>query len=123
MMYHEDAHQTTDRVRRRMYQKDPPQEEDPGPATDLGRRIAHRRADLGLSRQQLAAAAGMARPYVDYLEEQPAIVGPDALIRLSDALATTPAALLGADPRPPPAGLYPAPAGAGHPSRPQDQGP
>lgn len=62
---------------------------------DLGRRVAARRQELGLSRAQLASRAGMAASYIGYLEEHPANVGNGGLMRLADALATTPAVLLG----------------------------
>lgn len=65
---------------------------------DLGRRIVHRRRELGLSRDQVAARAGMATGYVAYLEEHPARLSVPALLRLADALETTSEALLGEDP-------------------------
>ncbi len=62
---------------------------------DLGRRVAARRQELGLSRAQLASRAGMAASYIAYLEQHPANVGNGSLMRLANALATTPEALLG----------------------------
>jgi transcriptional regulator with XRE-family HTH domain len=62
---------------------------------DLGRRVAARRQELGLSRAQLANRAGMAASYIAYLEQHPANVGNGGLMRLAHALATTPDALLG----------------------------
>jgi transcriptional regulator with XRE-family HTH domain len=62
---------------------------------DLGRRVAARRQELGLSRAQLANLAGMAASYIGYLEQHPANVGNGGLMRLVGALATTPDALLG----------------------------
>ena len=64
---------------------------------DLGRRVAARRRGLDLTRAQLAATSGMAASYLAYLEEHPANVGNGGLMRLADALATTPAALLGCE--------------------------
>ncbi|HEY7145947.1 MAG TPA: helix-turn-helix transcriptional regulator [Streptosporangiaceae bacterium] len=62
---------------------------------DLGRRVAARRKELGLTRAELAARSGMAVSYLAYLEQHAANVSYDALIRLADALGTTPDALLG----------------------------
>jgi nitroimidazol reductase NimA-like FMN-containing flavoprotein (pyridoxamine 5'-phosphate oxidase superfamily)/DNA-binding transcriptional regulator YiaG len=76
-----------------------PSPPDPG---DLSKRIARRRAELRLSRAQLAARAGMSVRYVEYLERYPARPGGAALRRLAAALKTTPAALLGAGAQAPP---------------------
>ncbi|MFM9609309.1 helix-turn-helix domain-containing protein [Streptomyces niveiscabiei] len=63
---------------------------------DLGRRIARRRADLGLSRQDIAVRTGMAPGYLRYLEERAgAVPGSGVLRRLADALDTTVVALTG----------------------------
>ncbi|MBO2530116.1 MULTISPECIES: helix-turn-helix domain-containing protein [Thermobifida] len=62
---------------------------------DLGRRVAYRRAELGLSQEEVAERAGMAAGYIDYLERNPPNLSPGALSRLADALQTTPEALLG----------------------------
>ncbi|MGI5452133.1 helix-turn-helix domain-containing protein [Streptomyces sp. CA-249302] len=57
---------------------------------DLGRRLAARRAELGLTRRETAARAGMAPGYVQYLEEHPgAAPGPGVLLRLAEVLETT----------------------------------
>ncbi|MFC9481714.1 helix-turn-helix domain-containing protein [Streptomyces griseus] len=62
----------------------------PSPAKgDLGRRIAARRLQLGLSRQDVALRAGAAPGYIEYVEEQPATPGVGFLLRLADALETT----------------------------------
>jgi nitroimidazol reductase NimA-like FMN-containing flavoprotein (pyridoxamine 5'-phosphate oxidase superfamily) len=66
---------------------------DPG---DIGRRVAHRRADLGLDVAEVAARAEMAPGYVEYLESQPADVPYQTVVRLAVALETTAAELLGA---------------------------
>jgi transcriptional regulator with XRE-family HTH domain len=63
---------------------------------DLGRRIADRRQQLGWSRAELAARAGLSVPYLTYLETHPANVTMTCLIELADALETTAEALLGA---------------------------
>ncbi|KIE23869.1 DNA-binding protein [Streptomyces sp. MUSC 125] len=66
------------------------------PHGDLGRRVAARRAQLGLTRRQTAARAGMAVGYLRYLEEQPgAAPGTGSLIRLAEALETTVTELTG----------------------------
>ncbi|WP_067172087.1 helix-turn-helix domain-containing protein [Microtetraspora niveoalba] len=62
---------------------------------DLGRRIAHHRKRLGLSREDLAERAGMAPGFVEYVEEAAASITEEALLRLAAALETTPDDLLG----------------------------
>ena len=63
---------------------------------DLARRVAHRRRELGLSREEVARRAGMAAGYLDYLEHSPGVAIPrGSLIRLADALETTVKALRG----------------------------
>lgn len=62
---------------------------------DLGRRVALRREELGLSREDVAAAAGIAPRYLQYLEERPADVSPGAVIRLAGVLQTTVSKLYG----------------------------
>jgi nitroimidazol reductase NimA-like FMN-containing flavoprotein (pyridoxamine 5'-phosphate oxidase superfamily) len=69
---------------------------DPG---DLAARVGQRRKELKLTRQEVAARAGMSLPYLDYLESHPATPTGAALRQLADALQTTPEALLGADGR------------------------
>jgi len=68
----------------------------PGPG-DLGRRIAARRQQLGCSREQLAAKAGLSVSYLTHIETYPAHVTMSCLAALADALGTTVEALLGAD--------------------------
>ncbi|MER7756774.1 pyridoxamine 5'-phosphate oxidase family protein [Kitasatospora sp. NPDC097643] len=65
---------------------------DPG---DLGRRVSHRRTQLGLSRELVAARSGLDPGFLEYLETNPVPVGVDTLIRLADALDTTVGCLLG----------------------------
>jgi transcriptional regulator with XRE-family HTH domain len=62
---------------------------------DLGRRVAHRRRELGLSREQLAERAGMAPGYVEYLEERAARVPIAGIGSLARALDTSTDELLG----------------------------
>ncbi|GHE14977.1 helix-turn-helix domain-containing protein [Streptomyces alanosinicus] len=64
---------------------------------DLGRRLAARRAQLGLSRRDVAVRADMAVDYLRYLESHPgAAPGTAALGRLAGALGTTVTELAGA---------------------------
>jgi transcriptional regulator with XRE-family HTH domain len=72
---------------------------DPG---DLSKRVARRRAELHLSKAQVAARAGMSLRYLEYVERYPARPDPSALRRLAAALQTTPAVLLGAGAQVPP---------------------
>ena len=76
-----------------------PSPPDPG---DLSKRVARRRAELNLTKAQVAARAGMSLRYLEYLERYPARPGDAALRRLAAALRTTPAALLGAGAQAPP---------------------
>ncbi|HEY6316275.1 MAG TPA: pyridoxamine 5'-phosphate oxidase family protein [Acidimicrobiia bacterium] len=64
---------------------------------DLGRRIAHRRRGLGLSREQLARRSGMSVGYLKALEQRPTQPTTLAVLRLAAALDTTAGALLGMD--------------------------
>ncbi|MGW6404088.1 helix-turn-helix domain-containing protein [Streptomyces sp. NPDC055134] len=66
--------------------------------SDIGRRIAQRREELGLTREETAARAGTAPGYIRYLEEKPtAMPGMSVLIRLADALDMRLSALRGGD--------------------------
>ena len=76
-----------------------PSPPDPG---DLSKRVARRRAELHLSKAQVAVRAGMSLRYLEYLENYPARPDVVALRRLAAALRTTPAALLGAGAQVPP---------------------
>src|SRR5690606_12053633 len=62
---------------------------------DLGRRIAHHRARLGLTREQVAERAGVSPGYIEYLEESPGQPTAETIARLADALQTTREDLLG----------------------------
>jgi nitroimidazol reductase NimA-like FMN-containing flavoprotein (pyridoxamine 5'-phosphate oxidase superfamily) len=64
---------------------------------DIGRRVARRRQELGLSTEQVADRAGTAAGFVELLERQPVNVTSSAVIRLAAALLTTPEKLLGGD--------------------------
>jgi len=61
----------------------------------LGRRIAQRRRDRGLSRKDLAHRAGMAESYVEYVEEEAGYVPLISVSRLALALDTSVDELLG----------------------------
>lgn len=67
--------------------------------TDVGRRIALRREQLGLERGEVAERAGVAPEYLRYLEERPASPSYASLTRVARALDTTVAELAGG-PRP-----------------------
>ncbi|MGP3964245.1 pyridoxamine 5'-phosphate oxidase family protein [Nonomuraea sp. 3N208] len=62
---------------------------------DLGRRLIHHRARLGLTREEVAERADMSPGYLTYLEEHPDMPDTGALYRLADALGTTVEELLG----------------------------
>lgn len=69
-----------------------------GPVGDIGRRLALRREELGLTHEQVAKRAGIAPGYLQYVEEQPsAVPGPTFLLRVAEALETTVPRLRGAD--------------------------
>lgn len=64
--------------------------QDSAPAGDIGRRVALRRQELGLSREEVAERAGVAPTYLRYVEEQPfASPGPAFLLRVAEALGTS----------------------------------
>ncbi|MFE3249862.1 helix-turn-helix domain-containing protein [Streptomyces sp. NPDC059209] len=63
--------------------------------SDLGRRVAVRRQELGLTREDVAVRAGSAPGYIQYLEEWAAAPGTGFLLRLADALETTVTELVG----------------------------
>jgi transcriptional regulator with XRE-family HTH domain len=57
--------------------------------TDLGRRAAFRREQLGLSREEVAARAAASPGYLQYVEERAATPGIGFMLRLAHALQTT----------------------------------
>jgi nitroimidazol reductase NimA-like FMN-containing flavoprotein (pyridoxamine 5'-phosphate oxidase superfamily) len=68
----------------------------PARAGDLARRVADRRRELDLTRDEVARRAGMDAGYLDYLEHSPAVaLSQNSLIRLARALETTADALRG----------------------------
>lgn len=63
---------------------------------DFARRVAARRRELGLTREDVALLSGMNSGYLAYLERSPdAALTPGALLRLAAALQTTPEFLSG----------------------------
>ncbi|MEU2428280.1 pyridoxamine 5'-phosphate oxidase family protein [Streptomyces sp. NPDC007861] len=73
-----------------------------GQCTDLGRRVATRRQELGLTREQLAERSGAAATYIEYVEERSAAPGIGVVLRIADALETTVAELTGGAAEQPP---------------------
>ncbi|WP_314251735.1 helix-turn-helix domain-containing protein [Streptomyces sp. DSM 40907] len=57
--------------------------------TDLGRRLAARRAAVGMSREELGERCGSNAYYISHLEEHVAAPTIAMLVRLADALGTT----------------------------------
>ncbi|MFH8727342.1 helix-turn-helix domain-containing protein [Streptomyces termitum] len=57
--------------------------------SDLGRRVATRRGQLGLSREEVAERAGSSPGYITHVEEQLSTPGIEFLVRLAHALDTT----------------------------------
>ncbi|MGQ4390664.1 helix-turn-helix domain-containing protein [Streptomyces sp. SAS_270] len=81
-----------------MREQTPSQAVEGPPHGDLGRRIAARRTELGLSRRETATRAGMAPGYLKYLEERPgAAPGRGVLLGLAAVLGTTVRDLAGGD--------------------------
>ncbi|MET7597736.1 pyridoxamine 5'-phosphate oxidase family protein [Streptomyces sp. NPDC004082] len=73
------------------------------PSSDLGRRVAARRDQLGLTQEETAARAGMAAAYLAHLEQHAgAAPGAGTLLALAGALETTVPALTGGDTDRPP---------------------
>jgi transcriptional regulator with XRE-family HTH domain len=62
---------------------------------DIGRRVALRRRQLGLTREETARRAGMAPNFLEYLETHPVEIETGAVLRLAGALETSESALLG----------------------------
>ncbi|MCG6494292.1 pyridoxamine 5'-phosphate oxidase family protein [Kitasatospora sp. A2-31] len=67
----------------------------PPDSGDLGRRIAYRRRELGLTRADVAARSGMEPGFVEFVETTTSPLGAGLLTRLADALGTTIDDLLG----------------------------
>lgn len=69
---------------------------------DLSRRIAQRRAELKLTREQVASRASITARYLEFLEKFPGLPSGAVLRQLAAALQTSAAALLGAGTQVPP---------------------
>lgn len=67
----------------------------PHPMSDLGRRVAARRAQLGLSWEEVAERAGSTPGFIAYVEEHVPTPGIEFLVRLANALETTVPDLVG----------------------------
>ncbi|MFF9785875.1 hypothetical protein YWIDRAFT_06322 [Streptomyces sp. SceaMP-e96] len=65
------------------------------PHSDLGRRAALRRQQLGLTREEVASRAAASPGYLQYVEESAAEPGIGFMLRLASALETTVAELAG----------------------------
>jgi len=77
---------------------DPSTAPEPPLAGDLARRVAHRRSELVLSVEALAAQAGIDPGYLQYFETNPqATLSAGTLQLIALALHTTPIALLGGE--------------------------
>jgi transcriptional regulator with XRE-family HTH domain len=79
---------------------------------DIGRRVRHRREELGMTRAELADRAGIKEPAVAYIEERPLNISGETLLRFAYALDLPDSALLGSDADVPPGFEY----AARHPS-------
>jgi nitroimidazol reductase NimA-like FMN-containing flavoprotein (pyridoxamine 5'-phosphate oxidase superfamily) len=74
-------------------------EHPPGPqASDLARRVAHRRNELGLSIEELATRAGADPHYLRYFEHSPdATLSAGTMLLIANVLETSPVTLLGGE--------------------------
>ncbi|WP_336053966.1 helix-turn-helix domain-containing protein [Streptomyces sp. CA2R101] len=63
--------------------------------SDLGRRVAQRREQLGLTREEVATRAAASSGFLQYVEESAAEPGIGFMLRLASALDTTVAELVG----------------------------
>lgn len=60
----------------------------------LGQRIAKRRKELGLKQYQVSERAGLSDKYISCIETAKSIPSIDVLVKICDALETTPDTLL-----------------------------
>lgn len=60
----------------------------------LGKRMAKRRRELGLKQYQVSERAGLSDKYISCIETAKSIPSIDVLVRICDALETTPDMLL-----------------------------
>ncbi|WP_326601788.1 pyridoxamine 5'-phosphate oxidase family protein [Streptomyces sp. NBC_01800] len=77
--------------------REPSREERATAPGDVGRRVAARREELGLSRQEVAERSGSATTYIQYLEEQQSMPSMSFMLRLANALDTTVSELTGSN--------------------------
>ncbi|MET8331474.1 pyridoxamine 5'-phosphate oxidase family protein [Streptomyces sp. NPDC005181] len=75
--------------------REPSREEGTPAPSDVGRRVAARRKELGLSQQEVAERSGSATTYIQYVEEHQAMPAMSFLLRLANALDTTVSELTG----------------------------
>lgn len=61
---------------------------------ELGKRIARRRRELGLKQYQVSERAGLSDKYISCIETAKSIPSIEVLVKISDALETTPDTLL-----------------------------
>lgn len=61
---------------------------------ELGKRIAKRRRELGLKQYQVSERAGLSDKYISCIETAKSIPSIDVLMKICDALETTPDSLL-----------------------------
>lgn len=61
---------------------------------ELGQRIAKRRKELGLKQYQVSERAGLSDKYISCIETAKSIPSIDVLVKICDALETTPDTLL-----------------------------
>lgn len=57
---------------------------------EIGKRIAHRRKELGLRQSQLSEMVGISDPYMSNIERATSIPSTEVILRLAIALKTTP---------------------------------
>ena len=58
--------------------------------TEIGKRIAHRRKELGLKQSEVSERAGISDPYMSNIERATSIPSIEVVMRLATALETTP---------------------------------
>ena len=58
--------------------------------SEIGRRIAHRRKQLGLTQAQVSELVGTSTPYISNIERSISIPSTEVIMRIARALDTTP---------------------------------
>jgi predicted transcriptional regulator len=69
-------------------------ERDPDPPSTFGARVRARRVELGMSQEELGAAAGLHRTYIGSLERGERNVSLLNIVRVAEALAVDPGDLV-----------------------------